>query len=78
MRIGLAIRPRMKSPSMKRPLPSTKKARSVSPSRPTPRSAPTSLTLATRSRRLCSSRGLASWLGKVPSGSKYMGMISPG
>src|SRR5918996_1649848 len=53
------------------PRSSTTKHRSASPSNASPRSAPCSITVAWRSRRLAGSIGLASWLGNEPSSSKY-------
>ena len=55
------------------PRSSTTKQRSASPSKARPRSAPVSRTRACRSTRFFGSSGLASWFGKVPSSSKYIG-----
>ncbi len=44
--------------------------------RPGPRSAPSRTTRSWRSRRLAGSIGFASWWGKVPSSSKYIGTSS--
>ncbi len=60
----------MKSAEYILPCSSTIPTRSPSPSKPMPRSAPVSLTLAMRSRMFSNSSGLASWLGKFPSGSQ--------
>ena len=60
------------------PRSSTTNTRSASPSNASPMSAPCSRTAACRSTRLAGSSGLASWLGKEPSSSKYSGTISRG
>ena len=60
------------------PFSSTTKQRSASPSKANPMSAPTSGTFLHRSTRFFGSSGLASWLGKVPSSSKYIGTSSSG
>ena len=60
------------------PCSSTTKHRSASPSKARPMSAPCCRTAAWRSTRLAGSSGFASWLGKVPSSSKYSGTISSG
>ena len=60
------------------PRSSTTKQRSASPSKASPMSAPTSRTLACRSTMFFGSSGLASWLGKLPSSSKYIGTTSSG
>ena len=52
------------------PCSSTMPMRSPSPSKPMPRSAPSSFTFAMRSCMFLRSSGLASWLGKVPSRSQ--------
>ena len=49
---------------------STTKHRSASPSNATPRSAPSSSVFATMNSRFSGSKGLGSWFGNVPSGSK--------
>ena len=59
-----------------RPRSSTRKHRSASPSKARPRSACSATTRCCRSTRLASSIGLASWFGKVPSSSKYIGTSS--
>ena len=59
-----------------RPCSSTTKQRSASPSKARPMSAPSATTRAWRSRRFSGSIGLASWFGKVPSSSKYIGTTS--
>ena len=60
------------------PCSSMTKQRSASPSNARPRSASCSTTAACRSRRFSGSSGLASWLGNVPSSSKYSGTMSSG
>ena len=60
------------------PCSSMTKQRSASPSNASPRSASCSTTAACRSRRFSGSSGLASWLGNVPSSSKYSGTTSSG
>src|SRR4051812_37559004 len=60
------------------PRSSTTKQRSASPSKASPRSAPTSRTFACRSTRFAGSIGFASWLGKDPSSSKYRSVVSSG
>ena len=55
---------------------STTKHRSASPSKASPISARVAITCFCRSTRLSGSSGLASWLGKVPSSSKYSGSTS--
>ena len=60
------------------PRSSMTKQRSASPSKAIPMSAPCSRTAACRSRRFSGSSGFASWLGKVPSSSKYRSTISSG
>ena len=58
------------------PRSSTTKQRSASPSKASPMSAPSATTAFCRSTRFAGSSGLASWLGKVPSSSKYIGTTS--
>ncbi len=60
------------------PRSSTTNTRSASPSKASPMSAPCAGTAACRSTRLAGSSGLASWLGKEPSSSKYIGTTSRG
>ncbi len=60
------------------PRSSTTKQRSASPSKASPMSAPVARTAACRSRRFAGSMGLASWLGKDPSSSKYSGCTVSG
>jgi hypothetical protein len=58
------------------PRSSTTKQRSASPSKASPMSAPSATTRFCRSTRLAGSSGFASWLGNVPSSSKYIGTTS--
>src|SRR5699024_7360038 len=58
------------------PFSSTTKHRSASPSNARPRSASSAMTAVCRSIRFAGSSGFASWLGKVPSSSKYSGTTS--
>ena len=60
----------IRSEEIGRPASSTNTARSPSPSKATPKSAPTRLTASDTSARFSSLSGSASWFGKVPSGSK--------
>ena len=60
------------------PRSSTTKQRSASPSKASPMSARFPVTARCRSRRFSGSIGLASWLGNVPSSSKYIGTRSMG
>ena len=60
------------------PRSSTTKQRSASPSKASPMSAPSATTAFCRSTRFAGSSGFASWLGNVPSSSKYIGTMSSG
>ena len=60
------------------PFSSITKQRSASPSKASPISAFSDKTFFCRSTRFLGSRGFASWFGKVPSSSKYIGIISIG
>jgi hypothetical protein len=59
-----------KSPGTKSPVSSTKKQRSASPSKATPKSACSSSVLPMMNSRFSGRSGLGSWFGKVPSGAK--------
>ena len=67
-----------KSPGTNSPVSSTKKQRSASPSKATPRSAPSSSVFATMNSRFSGSSGFGSWFGKVPSSSKKHSTTSIG
>ncbi len=67
-----------KSPGTNSPVSSTKKQRSASPSKATPRSAPSSVVIRTMNSRFSGRSGFGSWFGKVPSGSKLQRTASIG
>src|SRR5215208_4981470 len=73
-----AMRAAARSPEMVVPFSSIMKQRSASPSKATPKSAPSATTRSWSSLTFSGSIGFGGWLGKVPSSSKYIGTYSKG